>query len=174
MSSVNPYQAPTAAVADVGEEVQPVRIFSVSGRIGRARYIAYTLGLTLLISILGGLLIGVLAAVIGPGAAGAVTGLMWIAILVLSIMLTIQRCHDFNATGWLAILAVIPLVNLIFWIIPGTDGKNRFGPRTPPNSVLTLIAAWIVPFFVIAGIAAAVAIPAYSEYAKRAAQSQKP
>ncbi len=172
MSSVNPYQAPTAAVADVGDEVQAVRIFSVAGRIGRARYIAYTLGLTLLVSMLGGLLIGVLAAVISPDLAGAVTAVMWLAILVLSIMLTIQRCHDFNTTGWLAILAVVPLVNLMFWIIPGTDGKNRFGPRTPPNGVLTLIAAWVVPFFVIVGIAAAVAIPAYQDAMKRA-QSQK-
>ena len=27
-------------------------------------------------------------------------------------MLTIQRAHDFNTTGWLAILSIVPLVNL--------------------------------------------------------------
>ena len=42
-TNVNPYQAPGAPVADAGE-VQPVKVFSAAGRIGRARYIAYGLG----------------------------------------------------------------------------------------------------------------------------------
>lgn len=162
----NPYQGPKADVADVrDEEYQAVRIFSVSGRIGRVRFIAYTFGLTFLCSMVAGILGAVLGAKIGPVLLIA----NWIAIIVLSFMLAIQRAHDFNASGWLGLLGLIPLVNLIFWFVPGTDGPNRFGHKTPPNSWGTVAAACIIPTIFVIGIVAAVAIPAYQDYAKRAA-----
>ena len=65
----------------------------------------------------------------------------------------------------------MPLVNLIFWFIPGTDGPNRFGAKTPPNSVLVLIGVWIVPILFIGGILA-VSIPAYQDYVKRSQTQQ--
>ena len=160
----NPYAKPNAAVADTAEEYQEVKVFATSGRIGRVRYIAYGMGIYLLFGILGGLLS------IAIGAPG-----LWIssiATLVVGFMLTIQRSHDFNTTGWLSILVLIPLVNFIFWFIPGTDGENRFGAQTPPNTVMVLIGAWLVPFFFIIGIAAAVALPAYQDYVKRAKAQQ--
>ncbi len=44
-----------------GNEIrQPVRIFAVSGRIGRARYIAYTIGLPALLVALAGVTAGVM------------------------------------------------------------------------------------------------------------------
>ena len=172
MASVNPYRAPAAAVADSAEEFQPVNIYSASGRIGRARYIAYTLGLSLLF----GVFVGIAAAALGAAGLGAAAGivsiLLYVGLLVWMVMLTIQRAHDFNTTGWLSILMLIPLVNFIFWFIPGTDGENRFGGKTPPNSVLVLIAAWLVPVLFIGGILAAVAIPAYQDYVKRAQAKQ--
>lgn len=164
MSTQNPYVAPRAAVDDAPEEYQPVKLFSVSGRIGRARYIAYTLGISLLLGMIGGLLSGA----VGPAA----VFVAYAAIFVVSIMLTIQRSHDFNTTGWLAILGLVPVVNLIFWIIPGTDGTNRFGAETPPNGVLTLIAAWLIPVLFTVGIVAAVSIPMYADYVKRAQQQK--
>ena len=168
MATVNPYRAPAAAVADAGEEFQPVRIFAVSGRIGRARYIAYSMGLSFLIMFLAGLIAAF------AGAAGAILALAgYAAVLVLLFMLTIQRAHDFDTSGWLSLLVLIPLVNFIFWFIPGTDGENRFGGETPPNSILVLIAAWLVPVLFFVGIIAAVALPAYSDYVKRAQQLQK-
>jgi uncharacterized membrane protein YhaH (DUF805 family) len=162
----NPYGAPRAAVRDT-EEFQPVRIFAVSGRLGRARYIVYSMVLTFLIMAVAGLLGGLL----GP-AGVAVMAVGYIAMFVISIMLTIQRSHDFNMSGWFSLLALVPLVNLIFWFIPGTDGSNRFGAKTPPNSVLVLIGVWIVPILFIGGILAAVSIPAYQDYVKRSQTQQ--
>jgi uncharacterized membrane protein YhaH (DUF805 family) len=173
MATVNPYRAPAAAVADSAEEFQPVRIFSVSGRIGRVRYIAYSVWLPFLIMLVFGFVGGFIAAAAGAGGAAAVLmGIGYVIAFALAIMLSIQRSHDFNTTGWLSLLWFVPLVNLIFWFIPGTDGENRFGGKTPPNSVLVLIAAWLMPVLLI-GILAAVAIPAYSDYVKRAQTMQK-
>ena len=161
----NPYGAPRAAVGDAAEQFQPVRIFAVSGRIGRARYVVYSIVLTMLIMFVAGLA----SAFLGPaGIAVIVVG--YIAMIVLSIMLTIQRSHDFNMSGWFALLWLVPLANLAFWFIPGTDGANRFGGKTPPNSVGVLIGVWLLPILFVGGILAAVSIPAYQDYVKRAEQ----
>ncbi|HEX7219712.1 MAG TPA: DUF805 domain-containing protein [Burkholderiales bacterium] len=168
-TNVNPYQAPSAAVADAGGETQPVKVFSVSGRIGRARYIAYGMGFYILF---GALAAGLSMALGAVGAALMMVG--WVALVVIGFMLTIQRCHDFNMSGWLSLLMFVPLANLIFLIIPGTDGPNRFGGPTPPNSLGVLIAAWFLPAIMVIGIVAAIALPAYQDYQKRAAgQIQK-
>jgi uncharacterized membrane protein YhaH (DUF805 family) len=164
MARHNPYVAPRAAVDDAPDEFQPVRLFSVSGRIGRARYILYTMGLPLLVMFV----IGLLSAVAGAfGVALMVAG--WVAVVTISMMLTIQRSHDFDMSGWFALLGLVPLANLAFWFIPGTDGANRYGAKTSPNGAGVLIAVWIVPALFIGGILAAVAIPAYSDYQARAA-----
>jgi uncharacterized membrane protein YhaH (DUF805 family) len=168
MANVNPYQAPAAAVADAGEQVQPVKLFSVSGRIGRARYLAYGFGLYFVFIFAAGML----AAALGQ-AGMPVMVVAWLALAVIGFMLTIQRCHDFNVSGWLSLLMLVPLANLIFLFIPGTDSANRFGPRTPPNSVGVLIAASLIPVLFVGGILAAIAIPAYQDYQKRAGQGQK-
>src|SRR5262245_6554768 len=146
MAMENPYRTPNSDVAETGPDAfQPVRIFSVSGRIGRVRYIAYTFGLTMLVS----LATAALAALL-PFAGGVLLIVSWISIIAISLILSIQRAHDFNVSGWLALLGLVPLVNLLFWFVPGTDGPNRYGHATPPNSVGTIVVASIIPaIFVI-------------------------
>jgi uncharacterized membrane protein YhaH (DUF805 family) len=144
-----------------------VRIFAVSGRIGRARYVVYSIVLSLVIMAIA----GVAAALLGPvGIAIMVLG--YVALFVVSIMLTIQRSHDFNMSGWFSLLALVPLVNVIFWFIPGTDGPNRFGAKTPPNSLAVMVGLWVVPLIFVGGIVAAISIPAYQDYVKRAQTQQ--
>ena len=159
---INPYQPPAAPVADAGETTQPVRLFAVSGRIGRARYIAYGFGIYALFLFVAGLIAGALGQ---PGI--AVMMAAWIALAVIGMMLTIQRCHDFNMSGWLALLLVVPLANLVFLFIPGTDGPNRFGAPTPPNSIGVLVVAWLIPGLSIAGMITAIALPFFQAYLQR-------
>jgi uncharacterized membrane protein YhaH (DUF805 family) len=171
MASVNPYRAPAAAVADSGEQYQQVKIFSASGRIGRVRYIGYSVGLPFLIMLVFGAVGGFIgAAANAPAVVAVLVGIGYVLTFVLMFLLTIQRSHDFDTTGWLSLLVLIPLVNLVFWFIPGTDGDNRFGAKTPPNSTLAVILALVVPIIALVGILAAIAIPAYQDYTKRAQQ----
>ncbi|MDR2366942.1 MAG: DUF805 domain-containing protein [Deltaproteobacteria bacterium] len=55
--------------------------------------------------------------------------------LVPSIAVTIRRIHDFDVSGWLILLALLPVANygilIAFGCIPGTPGPNRFG--RPPD-----------------------------------------
>ena len=47
----------------------------------------------------------------------------------LSVM--IKRLHDLNKSGWLYLIAIIPYINLLFFIyvsfFKGTDGENEYG-----------------------------------------------
>jgi uncharacterized membrane protein YhaH (DUF805 family) len=175
MATTNPYQRPRATVADSDEpEYQSVRIFGAAGRIGRVRYIAYTLGLSALIMLVAGLVAFLLGRVLGLGDGlllplqiGAVG-----AVLLIQVLLTVQRCHDFDVSGWLSILFIlIPLAAFLLWIIPGTKGPNRYGPPSEPNTTLAVIGGLVLPFVVVAGIIAAIALPAYQGYVKRAQEA---
>jgi len=163
----NPYGAPRALVGDRAEEFQPVKLFAVSGRIGRARYIVYSILVSFVL-----VLPAMALMALSPGLGLAVLAVAYIATFVMSIMLTIQRSHDSNTSGWLSLLVFVPFANLIFWFMPGTDGPNRFGAKTPPNSTGVMVALWIVPVVFVLGIVAAIALPAYQDYVKRAATVQ--
>jgi uncharacterized membrane protein YhaH (DUF805 family) len=169
MTTAGIYSAPAARVADPASGgYSTINIWSPKGRLGRVRYIAYSIGFGLLFN---------MASTAFAALGGENLGLiLFIATLVaggvIHALLSIQRAHDLNTTGWLAILAFIPLLNLIFWFAPGTKAENRFGKQTPPNSTGVTIAAWIIPIVFFVGILAAIAIPAYQDYVERAQSSQ--
>jgi len=171
MQNANPYQPPAAAVADQQEEYGEVKVLSASGRLGRVRYIGYSIGVTVLVYA-GVFLVGLLAGFARAGWMAGVLGLLGFAVLVvLQILLTVQRCHDFNASGWVSLVAFIPLAALVFWFVPGTPGSNRYGPPPPPNSTRAILLASVLPLIFVVGILAAIALPAYQKYTHRAHQS---
>lgn len=189
MEAANPYSAPVSDVRMTGgggEEYGTVKFFSFSGRLGRLRYLAYAFAMFVL-TWLAVMLFSVVVAGIGAASGGEAFGgalaiglvvILYGVMLLLSLMLAVQRIHDFNATGWLALLLLVPYVNILFglalWFVPGTNGENRYGLKTPPNSTgvkVLAIGAPIVMVFVI-GVLAAIAIPQYQMYVERAKQQQ--
>ena len=129
--ATNPYQTPGAIVADQAEDYGEVKILSAAGRIGRVRYIGYSIGMSLLMY----LVIGVFALLAGVTnakfllAVGMIVG--GLGMLVIMVMLTVQRCHDFNQSGWLALLLIVPLVPLMFWLSPGPRRQPFRQPAAP-------------------------------------------
>ncbi len=149
MQTADPYRPPDAHVADTPSSgVSKVKFWSAQGRMGRVRYIGYSIGLPIVIISVSGFM---------AASAGDETGEvimfvgMALAVLVHGL-LSIQRAHDFDTSGWLAILAFVPLFNFVFWVVPGTAGDNRFGCRTPPNTVVSVVLACFIPFLIIAAI----------------------
>ena len=145
MAHTNPYQTPKAPVAETSTQSQPVKVFSVSGRIGRVRYIAYTSAACFLFLTLSAFTLSA-----GSELADRLFALaMVLAMLTMCVALSIQRCHDFNASGWLAMLFLVPAVNLALFAIPGSDGSNRYGPPTVPNSLGAILTACILPSIMV-------------------------
>lgn len=170
MSSANPYQVPQSNVDYQGQDgYSEVKVLSVRGRIGRLRYLGYSMGYSMLIyfsfAVVGGVILAMgLPREIFTG----IIAIAYVLVMVLSMILTIQRAHDFNKTGWLALLMFVPLANLIFLFVPGTDDENRFGKKTPPNRGALVWVVIAIFAIVIIGILAAIAIPAYQAYVHRA------
>jgi len=63
---------------------------------------------------------------------GPLTLLFSLAILIPSLAVAVRRLHDSDRSGWWLLIALVPFIGgiilLIFMIIGGTHGPNRFGP----------------------------------------------
>lgn len=62
--------------------------------------------------------------------ATALTGLFWLVAFVPTLALVVRRLHDQNRSGWLLVLMLIPVFNLVLLVAialwPGTRGPNRY------------------------------------------------
>lgn len=161
-ASASPYAPPQANVAEQLPEFGELKPFGVTGRIGRLRYLAWSLVLILVMAPALGI------AALGMGISDTV-GIILIAgvtlaMVVVSVQIGVQRLHDIGWSGWLYLLNLVPIVGSVFpllmLLIPGNAGANRYGPPQPPNStaVKVLASLWLVILLlvVIAAIAGGV------------------
>jgi uncharacterized membrane protein YhaH (DUF805 family)/Tfp pilus assembly major pilin PilA len=161
------------------QSYQP-NIFSTHGRLGRVRYVGYGFIVNLVLSIAIGIFMLLLAFMlkgsinqINPVLIGFVLLMLYTPMLAVTFIMAKRRLNDLNLSGWFSLLQIIPLVNIFFWLYlvfaPGMPGPNRYGPQPSPNSMLIIVLAWVLSLlFFVGGILAAVAIPAYTAYAKKA------
>ena len=164
----NPFNAPQAEVHDndnIQDSEFTLNLFSPEGRIGRLRYLMYSMGF----GVIAMFATGILAAVINP----MVAFLFYPVMIYINIMLAIKRSHDFNTSGWASLLVFVPLANLAFLFIPGTDGANRYGNKTAPNGGSAAVIAMVILALFVIGILAAIAIPSYQQYSERARAAQQ-
>lgn len=183
--SMDPYATPQSEVHNAKSEVYAeTKVFSFNGRIGRLRYLAYSMGL-MFIWFLVMMLLGISAPEMQAGgqetvaiAVGVFAILFYFFLLVASLVLAIRRLNDFDASGWLSLLMLVPIINfillLVLWFKPGTKGENSFGPQPPQNSGGVVVLSIIGPLFLVGyiGVIVAVAIPAYQEYVMKAEQAK--
>lgn len=166
-AAATPYATPKAAVAEALPEFGELKAFTTDGRIGRLRYLAWSMVLLFACLPLFGVAAGFMAAseILG----GLLMVVVGIAVAVVGIMIGVQRLHDIGWSGWLMLLTLVPVVggvfSLLMFIIPGSTEANRFGPPPPPNSksVKVLAALWLA--VIVLGIVAAIALPAYMGFA---------
>ncbi|MAQ92783.1 hypothetical protein B1759_12690 [Rubrivirga sp. SAORIC476] len=100
--------------------------FDFEGRARRKEFWMFAL-INFAISIV----ITIVVGVVSDSLASIVSMLYSLAVMLPSIGLGVRRLHDTGRTGWLALLALIPLVNLVliyFFVLEGDAGPNEYGP----------------------------------------------
>jgi uncharacterized membrane protein YhaH (DUF805 family) len=147
-SAASPYAPPRAAVGDHTEEYSTLKVFTINGRIGRLRYLAWTLVLTLAMLVAGGIIsTASFAVATASPTAGIILGSLLgfalvVAIVWVSVQIGVQRLHDLGWSGWLWFLHLVPLVNSVFpillLVLPGNAGANQYGAPPPRNSTAQL------------------------------------
>lgn len=151
-----------------------INFFSPGSRINRLRYWAHSILFAIPFYILVGIS-AYLATSISPIFWG-IAAIAYIALIAFSFIVMIQRLHDLNKSGWLSLLAFVPLANLYLAILliffAGTPGRNDYGLPTPPNKTWHWILALVGPVLIFIGIAVSVAVPAYQQYKIHAQESE--
>lgn len=171
MEESNPYSAPGAELGGSQDTTYDPTIISFSGRLGRMRYLAYNLVVSMLMNLAMIPIMGATAFVGGMGAGpenmGTASVLATLAVvavsLVFSVMFIKRRLNDLNRSGWWMLLFLVPVVNLFLAIyllfFPGTEGANNFGPAPAPNSAGVKIIFWLLIALFVLGIGSAVLLP---------------
>ena len=138
-------------------------MFTTNGRIGRLRYLGWSMAMTLCFLVIMGL-----GFLLGETVGVAVTALASIAFIVIAVMIGVQRLHDLGWSGWLWLLNFVPFVGSVFGILmlvlPGSTGANRYGPPPPANSTGVKVLASLIILLPMVGIIAAIALPSYQGY----------
>lgn len=166
----SPYAPPQAQVGEQLPEFGELKVLGTSGRIGRVRYLGWSMALMLAFLPIGGVILGSFA--LSETLASLLTIAACLALVVVSVCIGVQRLHDMGWSGWLWLLNFVPIVGSVFALLmlfmPGTDGPNRYGPPPPPNSRAVKVLAWLIILVPVIGIVAAISIPAYQGYLERA------
>ncbi len=165
--TTNPYQAPSADINNQKtDETYSPKIFSVSGRIGRLRYLAYSLiALIFYVPAIIALSLGGLNMETGDMTMLGGIGFGISAVLAVVWMFVIfkRRFNDINLTGWLSLLVLVPLIGGIVTIVlmftPGTKTANKYGPIPEQNSIGVKVAAGALILLMVGSIVAAVMLP---------------
>lgn len=144
-TTTSPYASPLAMAAEDDNEVGELNIWGVNGRIGRMRYVAWSMVYSL--AILPVALICALAFNISTWLGGLLAVVALIGAMIVGVQISVKRLHDIGWSGWLLLIALVPLVGSIFQIItfvmPGTKGSNLYGPPPPENSQAVKVIFWI-------------------------------
>ncbi|MGB0126737.1 MAG: DUF805 domain-containing protein, partial [Rhodocyclaceae bacterium] len=159
---------------DDGSFTPPPLSFSLEGRVGRLRYLAYSLpaylpliaAAVIVAIILGGVgrSMGILAIMVV--AAGCIST-FW-----LGVRNMVLRLHDLNRSGKWVLLPLLPLLlvftgspvaaavamiaigiaSLLLCVLPGNPEDNDYGSPAGPNTIWTIIGAAIVILLAVANM----------------------
>ncbi|BAP41914.1 DUF805 domain-containing protein [Pseudomonas sp. LJDD11] len=144
--TLSPYAPPKAQV-DTPSAYAELKVFSLSGRIGRLRYLAWSL-LVLVITSPLSLLAGLMMSA-SDGAGSVAMLLVGVGIAAALIPMGVQRLHDIGWSGWCMLLNLVPVVGsffpLVMCLMPGSKGVNAYGPPPPANSttVKVITGLWL-------------------------------
>ena len=152
-SAASPYAPPRASVSEPVPEHAELKVFGIQGRLGRLRYLAWTLVLMIAsLVVIGTCAIVMSASLIGGGLLMTVASA---AAFVVLIQIGVRRLHDMGWSGWLILLSLLPYVGSVFFLLlvlmPGNKSANQYGAPPPPNPRSIKVLAWMWILFIAAG-----------------------
>ncbi|WP_168393891.1 DUF805 domain-containing protein [Acinetobacter indicus] len=112
---------------------------SAAGRFGRFSYLAWNCLIALLMIPVFLVLTLLFPGLMNIDPAGGISltplvlgALIYLGVLYLMFIFTIRRLHDRNHTGWLSLLMLVPVANLLLMLYlffaPGDQRVNSYGP----------------------------------------------
>lgn len=125
--------------------------FDFGGRARRSHYWA-NLGCWIVVGVAFMIVAGILGSSPSAAASGAASPLVGVLLLVAAIAafvdglaMVFRRAHDTNKSGWVWLLLLIPLVNLLpfYWLMiqDSDQGANKYGPPVKQFYVPPPVAA---------------------------------
>ena len=144
-ATASPYASPTAMIEQSIDDVGELNIWGIEGRLGRMRYIAWSM--VFMLAMAPATLICILALKASALLGGLLIAVTAVVAIIIGIQISVKRLHDIGWTGWLLLISLIPVVGSIFqiliFVLPGSQGSNRYGAPAPANSTAVKVLFWI-------------------------------
>ena len=113
--------------------LQALKKYAVFGGRSRRMEYWYFVLFNIIVSIVLGVIDGLLGTSGSYAGAGLLSGIYGLAVLIPSLAVTVRRLHDTDRTGWWILIALVPLIGvivlLVFALLEGTPGNNQYGPN---------------------------------------------
>jgi uncharacterized membrane protein YhaH (DUF805 family) len=115
-------------------------LFSFQGRVNRAKFWLVNLAMWVVVIVVFGIFVGGAAMSSDPSAAmgsvGLVGGIIMLIVYILMVWIGlamgVKRWHDRNKSGWWVLIALVPVIGGLWYLIEcgflkGTTGANKYG-----------------------------------------------
>lgn len=166
-------------LTEIHEGFNNRRFFDWHGRVSRVQFLAYStfnaliaLMLVALLFVMIGGFQGMVNAsseqlpmsLLGASSAGVAV------LFYLQLAVSKRRFNDLNKTGWLALLMLVPGVNILVYLyllaVEGTAGANYYGLPARPATQLKTVLMVLIPLLVMSfiGLLTQIVLPSYQSY----------
>ena len=166
-------------LTEIHEGFNNRRFFDWQGRVSRVQFLVYSTFNALIALMLVALLFVMIGGFQGMANASSEqlpTSLLGASSVGVAVLLYLQlavskrRFNDLNKTGWLALLMLVPGVNILVYLyllaVEGTAGANYYGLPARPATQLKTVLMVLIPLLVMSliGLLTQIVVPSYQSY----------
>ena len=166
-------------LTEIHEGFNNRRFFDWHGRVSRVQFLAYSTFNALIALMLVALLfvmIGGFQGMVNASSEQLPMSLLGASSVGVAVLFYLQlavskrRFNDLNKTGWLALLMLVPGVNVLVYLyllaVEGTAGANYYGLPARPATQLKTVLMVLIPLLVISfiGLLTQIVVPSYQSY----------
>lgn len=166
-------------LTEIHEGFNNRRFFDWHGRVSRVQFLAYSTFNALIALMLVALLfvmIGGFQGMVNTSSEQLPMSLLGASSVGVAVLFYLQlavskrRFNDLNKTGWLALLMLVPGVNILVYLyllaVKGTAAANYYGLPARPASQLKTVLMVLIPLLVMSliGLLTQVVVPSYHSY----------